>query len=133
MDRAGRRYRAKQHAGTTELVPGTVINVVPDTITPASSVEQQIVKPTATIGAIEVWIGQAVVKVDSAFDAETLRTQIVAHAWEAQQTRMTQPGQFESFEPNLRTAAKAPTRDDHPRAQAGPTRCHQTRRCVDLS
>jgi transposase len=37
-------------------------------------VEQEVVKSTATIGTIEVRIGRAVVKVDGAVDAETLRT-----------------------------------------------------------
>lgn len=69
-----RRYRADQHAGTTELVPVTVVSEAPVTVTPTSSVEQEIVKPTATVGTIEVRIGRAVVKVDGAVDAETLRT-----------------------------------------------------------
>ena len=69
-----RRYRAEQHAGTTELVPVTVVCDASGTITPTSSLEQEIVKPTATIGTIEVRIGRAVVKVDGAVDAETLRT-----------------------------------------------------------
>jgi transposase len=69
-----RRYRAEQHAETTELVPVTVVSDAPGTITPTSSVEQNMVKPTKTMGTIEVRIGRAVVKVDGAVDAETLRT-----------------------------------------------------------
>ncbi|MBC8751602.1 MULTISPECIES: IS66 family insertion sequence element accessory protein TnpB [Paraburkholderia] len=59
---------------TTELVPVTVVSEAPVNVTPTSSVEQEIVKPTATVGTIEVRIGRAVVKVDGAVDAETLRT-----------------------------------------------------------
>ncbi|MBK3843994.1 transposase [Paraburkholderia aspalathi] len=69
-----RRYRAEQAAGTTELVPVTVVSDAPVAITPTSSVEPETVKPTRTIGTIEVRIGQAVIKVDGVVDAETLRT-----------------------------------------------------------
>ncbi|WP_429346943.1 IS66-like element accessory protein TnpA [Paraburkholderia sp. Clong3] len=69
-----RRYRAEQAAGTTGLVPVMVVSDAPVAITPTSSVEQEMVKPTRTIGTIEVRIGRAVVKVDGVVDAETLRT-----------------------------------------------------------
>jgi transposase len=69
-----RRYRGEQHAETTELVPVTVVSDAPVAVTPTSSVEQDMVKLTRTNGTIEVRIGRAVVKVDGAVDAETLRT-----------------------------------------------------------
>ncbi|MBB5456545.1 transposase [Paraburkholderia sp. Cpub6] len=69
-----RRYRAEQAAGTTGLVPVMVVSDAPVANTPTSSVEQEMVKPTRTIGTIEVRIGRAVVKVDGVVDAETLRT-----------------------------------------------------------
>ena len=52
-----RRYRAEQAAGTTELVPVTVLSDAP-----------------VAIISIEVRIGRAVIKVDGVVDAETLRT-----------------------------------------------------------
>jgi transposase len=71
-----RRYRAEQLAGSTELVRVTVVGEAPGTILPTASVEQgqEIVKPAASVGTIEVRTGQAVVKVDGVVDAETLRT-----------------------------------------------------------
>lgn len=71
-----RRYRAEQLAVSTELVPVTVVEDAPGTVTPTPSVQQEqlIVKPAASVGTIEVRIGRAVVKVDGAVDAETLRT-----------------------------------------------------------
>src|SRR6478752_5622287 len=53
-----RRYRAEQAGGTTELVPVTVVSDAPVAITPTSSVEPETVKPTRTIGTIEVRIGR---------------------------------------------------------------------------
>ncbi|CAH2904424.1 MAG: hypothetical protein PCALPYG88_7361 [uncultured Paraburkholderia sp.] len=52
-----RRYRAEQAAEKTELVPVMVVSDAPVAITPTSSVEQEMVKPTRTIGTIEVRIG----------------------------------------------------------------------------
>lgn len=68
-----RQYRAEQHAGTTELVPVRVVGEAPGVIATAASVEQEMVKPIMSMGTIEVRIGRAVVKVDGAVDAETLR------------------------------------------------------------
>ncbi|BBQ02332.1 hypothetical protein BSFA1_74600 (plasmid) [Burkholderia sp. SFA1] len=54
----------------------TVVEDAPGTVTPTLPVQQEqlIVKPAASVGTIEVRIGRAVVKVDGAVDAETLRT-----------------------------------------------------------
>ncbi|OAJ56507.1 transposase [Paraburkholderia ginsengiterrae] len=67
------QYRAEQHPGTAELVPVTVVSEAPGVIATAASVEQEMVKPTMSMGTIEVRIGLAAVKVDGAVDAETLR------------------------------------------------------------
>jgi transposase len=73
-----RRYRAEQLAGSTELVPVTVVESASGTSTSTPSVQQEIVKPSTSVGTIEVRIGRAVVKVDGVVDAEMLRTALTS-------------------------------------------------------
>ncbi|MEX3606286.1 MAG: transposase [Burkholderia sp.] len=68
------RYRAEPRASEATLLTVTVVSDMrPEVIAVALS-KPEIAKPAVPVGTIEVYIGRAVVKVDSVVDPDMLRT-----------------------------------------------------------
>ncbi|MEX3606273.1 MAG: transposase [Burkholderia sp.] len=68
------RYRAKQRASESTLLPVTVVSNMRPEVIAAPLIKPEIAKPAVPVGTIEVQIGRAMVKVDGVVDTDMLRT-----------------------------------------------------------
>ena len=68
-----RRYREQLQAGTTALIPVSVLHETPQQRLATPPDGRDVGNPTARAGTIEIRIGAVVIKVDGVVDADTLR------------------------------------------------------------